>query len=261
MLLSLVFFLCSGIIALEPYAGYGVDESIQRYFDTIESVWHDNTKYTVTYNATGWPEEKIFYSYNSLYTDPWLPMQKNTYTYGARGLEEEIVYLYQYDFFNEVWEWVENTKTVYSYNDGGRISEKTLYLWNPMYGWQKNEKYAYSYDTGGAVVEIVYYDSYNGADETWNKSTKKVFSYDTENRLSEEIWYNYFAVSDGASGSADNLILFQDKNGDGDWDTGEDIWYDSGAVTGEYDGSDLQVYDNSDGWNAVSYTHLTLPTN
>ena len=50
----------------------------------------------------------------------------------------------------------------------------------------------------------------------------------------------------------DDTLLFHDADSDGEWDTDEEIWQESGTPNGQYDSGETQIYDGGDGaWDTV----------
>ncbi len=110
----------------------------------------------------------------------WIDDTKTTYTYDANKNVPEYI---TYDWNAETSEWINTDKVEYTYDSGNRITVETEYGWNSSTNqWEADSKVEYSYDANDNLTVYLSYDRNSGSGQL-EPAYKSTWAYDESHNI------------------------------------------------------------------------------
>jgi hypothetical protein len=183
-----------------------IEEFIFELWNTNNSIWENSRRATFNYSGQNLLESIIYIWINNA----WQPDTKTIGNYNGNLQAESI--LQTWDNINSIW--VNSTKSDYIYDNEGRLTTLTEFLWENN-NWVNNEQSNNTYNTNfnlDTIIQLIWdvntsswlnkyrtIYTYNNSDllierereewinGQWIKRDKKTNNYDVNNRVNESI--------------------------------------------------------------------------
>lgn len=162
--------------------------AIIKTWDEDNKIWEDMGRITLTYNSNNLVTNTLISLY---YGGNWIDFMRMSASYNAqKKVTEELTEVFEMQTM--VWE--NNSKTLYTYNNGGYLYQETEQTWD-FVAWQNSERTTSTYNSSNFVTEdVIEYMESNG----WEIDSRLLYSYDShwnvtetkEQHFEQNIWEN-----------------------------------------------------------------------
>lgn len=144
----------------------------------VDGVWiNDSHKEQYFYDSNGNLTSETFLRWDSVNLK-WENMELFEYTYNSKNLLTEELLRF-WDGYLAVPAYVDNVKTVYSYDFNDRMVEYIEYFWQDNV-WTNSSKFTLSYNSNGKISDGLFYNWVGGE---WVLIDRTIITYDDKGNI------------------------------------------------------------------------------
>lgn len=194
-------------ISYEYDSSNRIISKIKSKFSEWDGDWMLQTKMVYEYNAQGKITLQTAYVYYEWDEEhPWLEDYKTVYSYENGNLILEEGFKFQY-YDGEVWE--EDTKTNYAYDSNNNLIMEETYYWNGekwrggSHYYPEKGKIVYVYNSNNTLIKEEFYEWYSNK---WSLDYAFEYIYDKSNRLIFADYYCWFYTTTNQAESTSSSL-------------------------------------------------------
>ncbi|MCX6268260.1 MAG: T9SS type A sorting domain-containing protein [Bacteroidetes bacterium] len=147
-------------------------EYLDQILDTASNNWVNNAQTLSDYDMEHLTKETM----NMWMNSNWVLMSQSLYSY-TNNLKSEVLTQYWID---GSMEWIDGSKTVYSYNSANLITQELMLNWDGI-SWLNSQKISYSYDEANRITEKL---TQRWINNNWVNSRQYIYAFDSRgNRI------------------------------------------------------------------------------
>ncbi len=241
-------------------------------YQSFSTSWENVSKTENTYNSAF---KKTKYEYFTWIAPNWVPSQKTEYIYDSNNnliketyfiwngtaYDSSMRYLYTYDVNNKLQSyiiqsysagWVDASKTDYTYDSNGNVTDEVISNWNTITNqWDFILKIMYTYNTSNYVLTQIN-QNYSGGN--WVNSVKREYTYNSGN-LAINITNYFWNVA--AWDSSFRMLMTYDVNGNKIQQITQSYqggnWNNQTKIENTYNANDDLIQMKNYNWNAGNW--------